>query len=36
MAVAYGRSRADIIARIVKRELREEFSLLMNNRGKWG
>jgi beta-aspartyl-peptidase (threonine type) len=36
MAVGYGRSRADIVSRIVKREQIGEFSLLMNSRGKWG
>jgi beta-aspartyl-peptidase (threonine type) len=35
MAVAYGRSRADIISRIVKKEQTKEFSLLLNRRGKW-
>ena len=35
MAVGYGRSRADIISRIVRREQIGEFSVLMNSRGKW-
>jgi len=35
MAVGYGRSRADIVSRIVRREQIGEFSVLMNSRGKW-